>query len=170
MDCLACGVTSAPASGEHIFSDWLLREFKGHRVAVGLYRPLEDGTRQQVRKEYDLDSFRLKKICERCNNGWMRDLENEAKPLILGLIRRNLGFDILTEEDRRTLAKWAAKTAIIESHAIGAECPVDPGHLKRMGTREDGFPGRFAVAACLNRHARLRSPANRGHPRPAHGR
>ena len=147
MDCLACGVTSSPVSGEHVFSDWLLREFKGHRIAIGLHRGNPDGTSQRVRKEYDLDSFRLKKVCTAYNTGWMNDLENVAKPLILGLIRRTLALDDLTEEDRRILAKWAAKTAIIESRAIGAECPIDADHLKRMRASE--FPGRFAVAACL---------------------
>jgi hypothetical protein len=79
----------------------------------------------------------------------MSHLEGAAKPLILDLIRERVAFPDLTEDDRRILAKWAAKTAIVESHAIGAECPVDPVHLQRMRTSD--FPGRLAVAACNTR-------------------
>lgn len=81
------------------------------------------------------------------NNGWMSDLETEVKPLILGLIRGTLYLANLTEHDRRFLAKWAGKTAIIESHSVGAECPVEPKYLRFMKASGD-VPGRFAVAAC----------------------
>jgi hypothetical protein len=37
----------------------------------------------------------------------------------------------LMDDERRILAKWAGKTAIIESHAVGAECPVDRKYLCR---------------------------------------
>ena len=133
--------------GRACFFGLATAEITGHRIAISLHRGNPDGTSQRVRKEYDLDSFRLKKVCTACNTGWMNDLENVAKPFILGLIRRTLAFDDLTEEDRRILAKWPAKTAIIESRAIGAECPIDADHLKRMRASE--FPWRFAAAACL---------------------
>lgn len=146
MDCLACGPTSSAVSREHVFAQWLLKEF-GPDTSMALFGLRPDGTHEQRRAEIRLDSFRLKKICEACNTGWMCRLEEAAKPLILGLIRRTRSFASLSEEERRTLGKWAGKTAVVESHSIGAECPVSCEYLKRMRTNPDGAPGRFAVAA-----------------------
>lgn len=53
----------------------------------------------------------------------------------------------LTDDERRVLAKWAGKTAVAESHSVGAECPVEKKYLGFMRTSSD-VPGRFAVAAC----------------------
>jgi len=147
MDCLACGTTSSPASREHVFSKWLLTEF-GPDISMALFRLLDDGAHEQRRAEIKLDSFKLKRICECCNNGWMSELEESAKPLILGVIRGVLELGSLSEDERRILARWAGKTAIIESHSVGAECPVSGEYLKRIRTNADGIPGRFAVVAC----------------------
>lgn len=146
MDCLACGTTGSPATREHVFSSWLLKEF-GPDASMALYRHSGDGSQRQVRAEMKLDSFRLKKICEGCNSGWMSDLEGSAKPLVLALIKDGRQLDSLLEDERRTLARWAAKTAIVESHAVGAECPVNADFLKKIRTSFDGTPGRLAVAA-----------------------
>ena len=146
MDCLACGLTSSPASREHVFSDWLLREFDPE-ISMALYRRYGDGSREQTRVEIRLGSFTLKSVCESCNNGWMSRLESAANPLILGLIRGGRELNGLSEEERRILARWAGKTAIIESHSVGAECPIDGRYLKGIRASEE-FPGRFAAAAC----------------------
>ena len=147
MDCLACGNTSSPASREHVFSQWLLNEFGLQRVDGALQIHPHDRTSVQVRNRIRLDSFKLKRICEACNNGWMSELESAAKPLILDVIRNARSLDSLREEERRVLARWAGKTSIVESHSIGAECPVSSECLKRIRVNRDGFPGRFAVAA-----------------------
>lgn len=148
MNCLACGETSSPASKEHVFSHWLLDELQYLDAPIGLFRALGDGSSKQERVAIKLDSFKLKRVCEACNNGWMSRLEVIAKPIILGLINGARTLAALDEEERRILAKWAGKTAIIESHAVGAESPVDPEFLRWMRLREDNVPGRFCVAAC----------------------
>ena len=59
-------------------------------------------------------------------------------------------LESLDREQRHTLARWAGKTAIIETHAVGAESPVDGKLLQWMRTHEHGVPGRFAVVAAAN--------------------
>lgn len=59
-------------------------------------------------------------------------------------------FGELSDTDRQVLARWAGKTAIVESYAVGAECPVDRKYLRWMREHEDGV-GRFAVAGCKTR-------------------
>lgn len=115
---------------------------------MALFRELPDGTHEQQRAEMKLDSFRLKKICESCNNGWMSKLEESAKPLILGLIRSVRELGSLSEDERCILARWAGKTAVVESHSVGAECPVSSEYLKRIRTNAGGIPGRFGVVGC----------------------
>jgi hypothetical protein len=145
---LACGPTSYPASKEHVFSKWLLKELKYLDAPIALYRTLADGSSTQVRVPVRLDDFKLKRVCRPCNNGWMSELESVAKPLLLGLIKEGRALDSLNEDERQILAKWAGKTAIIESYAVGAESPVDPELLRWMRPRQDNTPGRFCVAAC----------------------
>src|SRR5579864_164522 len=147
VDCLACGTTSSPPSREHVFPRLLLTEL-GPDASMTLFKRLDDGAREQRRTQIKLDSFKLKKICECCNNGWMSELEASAKPLILAVIRGVRELGSLSEGERRILARWAGKTAIIESHSVGAECPVSGEYLRRMRTNEDDIPGRFAVVAC----------------------
>jgi hypothetical protein len=148
MSCLACGETPNPLSKEHVFARWLLEALQYRNAPMALYRAFNDGTSKQERVAFTLDSFKLKKVCEPCNNGWMSRLEGIAKPILLGLIEGGKCLDGLEEEERRILAKWAGKTAIIESYAVGAESPVDPGFLRWMRERDDNLPGRFCVAAC----------------------
>lgn len=149
MDCLACGITSSPPSREHVFSRWLLQELACLDLPIGLFRDFGDGATQRVRCDIELDSFKLKRICEACYNGWLSDLENAAKPVILGLMKWERGLDSLYENECRTLARWAAKTAVIESYSVGAECPISAEYLKQIKKNTDGAPGRFAVAAAV---------------------
>jgi len=93
-----------------------------------------------------LNSFVLKSICNDCNNGWMSRLEVRTKPILTGILEGSSTVEALTTEQRNTLARWAGKTAIIESHAIGAESPVPESLLDWMRTHEEDAPGRFGVA------------------------
>jgi hypothetical protein len=65
----------------------------------------------------------------------------------------NARIESLNEEQRQLLARWAAKTAIIETHAVGAESPADGALLRWMRAHEDGVPGRFAAAAAPFDHS-----------------
>jgi Asp-tRNA(Asn)/Glu-tRNA(Gln) amidotransferase A subunit family amidase len=46
---------------------------------------LPDSSSKQARVPIRLDDFKLKRVCEFCNNGWMSNLEEPAKPILLGL-------------------------------------------------------------------------------------
>jgi hypothetical protein len=79
----------------------------------------------------------------------MSILEDRAKPIILDMIQNeDRPLEDLSEHERLPLARWAAKTAIIESHAVGAEFPVSGDYLKWMRVNPDGPPGRFAAVVC----------------------
>ena len=103
-----------------MFSQWLLKELELLDAPIRLYWALPDGSSTQVRVPIKLDTFKLNRVCESCNNGWMHRLETVTKPILLRLIRGTGTLTALDEEERRIPAKWAGKTAIIESYAVGA--------------------------------------------------
>ena len=127
----------------------MLKEFEPD-ASMSLYRQFGDGTHMQIRCEIKLESFRLGAICEACNNGWMSELEVHAKPLLLALSREQRALSDLTEEECGIVAAWAGKTAIIESHSVGAECPVSGDYLKEIRANGGRKPGRFAVVASIS--------------------
>ena len=115
--------------------------------------------------EIRLDSFRLKKICEDCNNGWMSGAGGKREAADPRPDQgRPQGSTLLLEDERRTLARWAAKTAVIESHAVGAECPVNPDFLKRIRARPHGSSGALRGSCAPYRHTRLRPYAGWRNP------
>lgn len=63
-------------------------------------------------------SRKIRKVCGKCNSGWMSILESQAKPALAAMIRDE-EFKISLEMQRR-LSAWAAMTAIV------AECTDPP--------------------------------------------
>ena len=135
----------SPATREHVFARWLLKELRS--PSMTFYRRHGDGRTEPYRQTIALESFTLKRICEDCNNEWMARLEELVKPTVVSLMRGERGLSELSEDERRRLARWVAKTAIVDSYAIGAECPIDLLPLRWMKQHENDVPGRFAVAA-----------------------
>jgi hypothetical protein len=66
--------------------------------------------------------LRIGCVCQKCNNGWMSDLENRAKPIIERFFLENLVA--LARSDQTTLATWICKSAMVyealrfESHCF----------------------------------------------------
>ncbi len=99
--CLFCNEDAN--SKEHVWPQWILR-------LPPARRPVRQrlGTGKEVTYSGD---FKLKGVCSTCNNGWMSELETEAKP-ILGPIVQDLSIQ-LDLEDQTKIARWAFKTAIV---------------------------------------------------------
>jgi hypothetical protein len=92
----------------------------------------------------------VKWLCGSCNNGWMSQLENEAKPIIESILEDNTnGFDAAAQE---TLGVWAVKTAMV-LEAVNPEWPrfysVEERHRLRTARL---LPARTEVwlAKCVN--------------------
>lgn len=57
-------------------------------------------------------AIELKCVCEKtCNNGWMRKLEDRARPILSPMIKDKSVK--LTGAQQRTLVEWIAKTAMV---------------------------------------------------------
>ena len=51
-------------------------------------------------------SFKAKFVCRECNNGWMSELEGEAKPLLLPLMFGDYPRMELSPDEQETVAMW----------------------------------------------------------------
>ena len=87
-----------------------------------------------IDRELTFSGFLAGKVCEKCNNNWMSDLESKAQRFIYQLIEGRLGLGECNEEEHDTLAKWAFKTSSVLSLSTNAaQNYVLPEHAREFG-------------------------------------
>lgn len=105
-------------SDEHVFPDWLSGCFpRRHTVTDHHLRRPETHSFEEspihtetFRRSGDPYTTVVRNVCESCNNVWMSELQNEAKPLVLSLAKGEQTH--LDDAERLTLARWSAMTSI----------------------------------------------------------
>lgn len=123
--CIFCGHT--PVTEEHPWPKWLKKAMHRPNVPRSIYhagnavysstgqRGIRDRSRFQSGA---ISSHGLQVVCAKCNNEWMSDLQNQAKPLLIPLIRGKV--PILTKEHHSILTAWAIMfTMVIEFADLG---------------------------------------------------
>src|SRR5271166_1829364 len=117
--CLFCGASlTGTRSQEHVFPRWLLDEMglrNKHVSAVHVFQPEDPDAPGELVSEraLTLENMREGRICSGCNNGWMSQLEDRCRPILLALIQGRRRPEDLSEADCLPIAKWAAKTAYV---------------------------------------------------------
>jgi hypothetical protein len=113
--CIFCGPTKEKISGEHLWPLWVSDLFhkrpKPNQYSVVRARANVGDTKwdRGTFRSSRLDQ-RVNDVCERCNNGWMSDLENRyAKPVLTPMILGSA--KPLTAEDLAVINAWAMKFA-----------------------------------------------------------
>ena len=101
--CAFCGRNDSPRSREHVFADWIAREFPPDWIR----RDAATGKSISLRNTLGLV---CRRVCQRCNNGWMRELESAAKPILTSLIHATRRTP-LTLNDQIKIARWFTKTS-----------------------------------------------------------
>lgn len=134
--CIFCGSTD-PVTKEHIYrSSWRKQlDVNLGLGAIGVTNTDIEASRQFTRygldnverqsKQEDLFSIIVKRVCAKCNNGWMNSLDEVVEPWV---------FDP-TNDDKRCdpveFRRWAIKLAILRcyyEHPDSVE-PVDPERI-----------------------------------------
>jgi len=126
--CLFCGRPWTPGivrkSKEHPLGDWIRQLEKNHppehmSYSTGMVLGDDLSELVQVRpevtyKKAPLLTVHTRDVCEDCNTGWMSDMEETAKPVILQIAQAaQFGITIaVSREHARDLAVWAQKTAL----------------------------------------------------------
>lgn len=106
-ECAFC-MKQAKMSGEHIHSDWM------NTVMPGPWKR-EINSSEGIHTAHDSPqlNWKVKVVCEPCNNGWMSNLENKhAKPVLTPLIAGEVHIPI-SQSSAHSIALFAFKTAII---------------------------------------------------------
>lgn len=112
MDCVFCGARPKP-SGEHVWPEWLKKVMPpktGEKWTVrhGMHRVGDDRVIQ-----FDIVPFTqtVNCVCVPCNNEWMNEIENDAKPYLTTIIQGR-GRD-LPPVGRKKIATWIALRVLI---------------------------------------------------------
>jgi hypothetical protein len=136
-----------PSTKEDAWPLWLMRRFPmastGRMFAERGGSPLNDWPITKPR-------VTVKWLCDSCNNGWMSQLENQAKPVIESILDEKISeFD---DAAQVTLGVWAVKTAMV-LEAFHPERPWFYSRAERHGLRTaKSLPARTEVwlAKCVN--------------------
>jgi hypothetical protein len=137
--CVFCG--GSPVTREHVWPGWFRRiegieEKLPHRVVMEERGEVMDD-REWQKKPFELT---VRAVCGRCNNGWMAELEEEAKLVMEGMLAGR--GRVLHSGAQRTLAKWATKTAMMQDlQWIPRARAIFPGHYLHLYEEGEPAPG-----------------------------
>lgn len=92
----------------------------------------------------------VKWLCAACNNGWMSNLENEAKPVLESILDEKLK-DIDASAQTK-LARWAVKTAMVLESIDSDRTWFYSDCERQLMRAEQSLPPRTSVwiAKCIN--------------------
>jgi hypothetical protein len=145
--CIFCG--GGPLSAEHVFSRrWIERFSPGatsytHEL-VRSTSPGEAELRRTYKKEAPHGMVVSGAVCERCNNGWMNDLDLAVQPLVNAITD---GADVaVSAEQRRLLATWTCKIALVMYAGTG-DTTLPPDFFRTFASRPAPLPDVLVLLA-----------------------
>ncbi len=104
-NCLFC--SGAADSKEDALPRWITNQFKGTRPS--------EAHLERCGKEHSWPDLApellVRWVCRQCNNGWMSQLESQAKPFLQPLLMGEHCF--LDMSGQATIALWSMKTAMV---------------------------------------------------------
>lgn len=117
--CIFCGKQppEVTMSKEHVFADWLRdyipRELTQHTTQVTLdYLDKEEISEQ--RHTGDPHARRVRCVCKPCNEGWMSQLQEAARPFLVPILT---GKQVRLHRRAQTvLAGWVSMTIMVGEH------------------------------------------------------
>jgi hypothetical protein len=123
---------------------WLLDHLEIRETEVSPTHSRPDGTVVSTRL-HTLDGLREGRVCSRCNNGWMSQLEVRAKPILTSLFDDGRNLTQLSAEERAIIARWAAKTVYVLNSASNYHKNIPEYHFSVIRTGEPSIPAGVLV-------------------------
>ncbi len=107
---------------QHVFGDWMNNLFgrdQRHRAKFTNYRqdasPVRiGGYKKSAIRPGTITTMQLRVVCSDCNNGWMRALEEKARPTVEKLVRGEAV--VLDAQAQLAVAAWATQVSIISEY------------------------------------------------------
>ena len=109
--CIFC--SGPKMSKEHFWSSWMGDLIQGDKDGYHTHKIITSdaklGTNESIvdnERQGDVTTKKIRVVCCKCNNGWMSQLESQAKPILEKLIS---GSEIkICPEKRLILSSWIA--------------------------------------------------------------
>ncbi|MDK3000683.1 hypothetical protein ACV311_14905 [Clostridium perfringens] len=120
-------------SKEHIFAQWLLKELDIYDSNITMSHTNFIGIPLSNRK-HPYSKLVNGLVCEKCNNGWMSQLEGDCQEHIINFMNMKeikIELDFL-EKHYYTIAKWAFKNAILLNNATNYRQLVPKEHYTAL--------------------------------------
>ncbi len=164
QQCLFC--PNPANSREHIWADWL-RAYVPRTQINHLEARIDvsdEGKEQHTTKHVSGDprSRRLKVVCNACNNNWMSQVQNRAKPHLVPLIE---GQEYeLPRQGRSALSRWAALFSTVQEQIhvdLASVSAEDRAWIQGRSTAPNNWLiwiGRFADPSGHSRSSRTSFP------------
>jgi hypothetical protein len=108
--CTFCCESNTPADNEHLIPKWMARLYSESTWAV------ENTLTKYVRKGYKYVPLTVP-WCKPCNGGWMHDLEDAARPILIPMIEGQ--HTLLSPTDQELIKAWFCLRAMV--HDVDAE-------------------------------------------------
>lgn len=133
--CVFCGGSlTGLRSREHVFPCWLTDHY-GTAAQPFQIRWTADWSHElRGEREITMSSLVAGRVCRRCNNGWMSQLETDVAQPLLALASGNRPLAELTTDERALVARWATKTAFALRVADLGPKVVQPGEARALVT------------------------------------
>jgi hypothetical protein len=137
--CIFCNQSGSFKSDEHVIPRWILKllgiekDFKGayevktleKGVEVEKTSNIEDVSFDvQLKRSMTYDGYLSGYVCDTCNHGWMCNLEATISPILGPLILGKRHPRTLKIEEKKLIARWAAKTTCVIDSVDPSEFPT----------------------------------------------
>jgi len=138
--CLFCGEQlRGNRATEHVFPVWLQEKYNLSNDGL-LQTHFSENGKVLSDRSHNLGKHVYGRVCSKCNNGWMSQLEEKSKSSIIGLSEIGLHFYDLNSAQCLILARWACKTAFC-LHAASNYRPIVPEkHFKFVRKNQATLP------------------------------
>lgn len=120
---------------EHVWPRWSHRYLPKGKKRWFAMRATEHRDRTDFRiRKYAGDplDWTVKCVDERCNNGWMRELEDCVRPIMLPLIIGNQSPRFLGATQQRILSSWIALKTMVQEYGQEADRISHYTQLRRL--------------------------------------
>src|SRR4051812_46683479 len=122
--CIFCG--GGPLTLEHVWPAWLIALFPALPSTITF--------RGRERQATTSDELTVRAVCEKCNGGWMSDLEQQAKPLLMELLEER-PYSFMPPGMQDVISAWAVKTVMVFEHVLGPDAGVYYTQEERVAFR-----------------------------------
>lgn len=125
MPCVFCR-RDVPLTAEHVFPRWTQPYFADPDGQHGTHRRVTiraDSETVETTHRGQPATLRVRSVCAECNNGWMAELEANAKPFLVTMLRGNTRA--YYERGQTLIATWLVKTSLVAGSKFSPRLPSE---------------------------------------------